>query len=235
VRWLAQEPVADAPPAVPAAYAAPAGARGAPAADSAPAYAAEAPIGGDRAGWPTDLAAFHAWWLEHPALDDGQVRGRVAPRGPAGAGLMIVVPEPEPEDEEHLLSGRGGSLLRAILAAIGSGPEEVYVASALPRATPGADWAAFHARGLGELLAHHIGLVGPKRLILFGPHILPLLGHNPAQIAQTSLSFNHEGRTIPLMGSQDLQVLVDKPARKAALWQRWLAFSGSKLDGTAQA
>src|SRR5262245_41235555 len=48
----------------------------------------------DRSGWPEDLAAFTPWWLSDPALDDGRVTGRVPPRGPADAEVMVVVPDP---------------------------------------------------------------------------------------------------------------------------------------------
>lgn len=234
VRWLAPDNPVERAPEVPAAYSAPPEQR---AARSAPATAAE-PVGGDPAGWPSDLEGFARWWLEHPSLDGGQVRGRIPPRGARGAPLMVVLAQPEPEDRENLLEGPAGTLLDSILAALGIAPDAVYLASALPRHTPGADWAALQAGGLGALLAHHVGLVAPERMILFGPNILPLLGNDPAQIAQTSLSFNHEGRTIPLLAAQDLGSLAARPARKAALWRRLLEFAepgvlGSKLDGTA--
>ena len=234
VRWLAPDELVERAPEVPAAYSAPPEQR---AARSAPPASAQR-VGGDRAGWPADIDAFANWWLEHPSLDGGQVRGRVPPRGPRGASLMVVLAQPEPEDREALLEGATGTLLDSILAAIGTAPDAVYLASALPRHTPGADWAALQSSGLGALLAHHVGLVGPERIILFGPHILPLVGHDPAQIAQNSLSFNHEGRTIPLLAAQELGSLAARPARKAALWRRLLDFAeprvlGSKLDGTA--
>jgi len=234
VRWLApDEPVLRAPE-VPPAYSA----RPEPGAERSTADASAEPVGGDRANWPGDLESFARWWLEHPSLDGGQVRGRIAPRGPKGAELMVVLAQPEPDDRESLLEGPAGTLLEAILAALGIAPDAVYLSSALPRHTPGADWPALQAAGLGALLAHHAGLVAPERMILFGAHVLPLLGHDPAQIAQTSLAFNHEGRTIPLLAAQDLGVLATRPARKAALWRRLLDFAepgvlGSKLDGTA--
>jgi DNA polymerase len=125
----------------------------------------------DRAAWPQDLASFAAWWLAEPSLDDGRVTGRVPPRGRQGAELMIVAPEPEHEDRERLLSGPQGRLLEAVLLAAGMAADDVYVASALPRHTPMVDWAAARARGIGEVLAHHIGLAAPKRLIAFGGNV----------------------------------------------------------------
>jgi DNA polymerase len=223
VRWLA-EPEADAAeqvPALPSAFVAPRREEtAAPGADDAVTR-----IGGGRAGWPTDLAAFAAWWLAEPSLDGGVVRGRVPPRGVQGAELMVVVAAPGEEDGEELLSGREGALLGAMLRAMGIAPEAVYFASALPRHTPLPDWDRLAAQGLGAVLAHHVRLVAPRRLIAFGTNILPLLGHDPAQIAATSLRFNHEGVMTPLLGALDLATLAGGPARKAGLWRRWLEFS----------
>jgi uracil-DNA glycosylase len=182
-------------------------------------------IGGPRDAWPASLGAFAEWWMAEPTLDGGTVRDRAAPRGPQGAELMVLVPAPGQDDGEQLLTGRDGSVLAAMLRAMGLEPDTVYFASALPRHIPLPDWDSLARDGLGEVLAHHIGLVAPQRLIAFGPSILPLLGHDPAQIAKTSLRFNHEGSNVKLFGALDLGTLATKPARKAGFWQRWLEFS----------
>ena len=224
-RWLqAEEPAA---PALPAGFAA--ADRAAPQV-SVP-DARQPAIGGDPALWPTDLAAFAEWWLTEPSLDGGQVRGRVAPRGPAGAELMVIVAQPAEDDGEALLEGREGAFLSAVLGAMGLSHDAVYFAAALPRHTPVPDWAALAAGGLGKVLAHHIGLVRPQRLIVFGSGILPLLGHEPAQSAKISPTFNHGGLRVPLLAALDLGVVADRPARKARLWQGWLEFTGSELSG----
>lgn len=211
-RWLA-------PPDEAVAAVAPAVARD-PAAPTAP--PPQAPFGGDRASWPDSLAGFAAWWLSEPALDEGQVRDRVPPRGPAGARIMVVVPQPEPGDSQHLLAGPEGDLLARMLGAMGVDAEAVYVASVLPRHTPLVDWPALAARGAGAVLAHHVALVAPERLIVFGGPVLPLLGHDPTHSAQTLPSFNHEGRTVPLLAARDLGALLARPAWKAGFWRNWL-------------
>lgn len=192
---------------------------------------APGPIGGDPSAWPTDLAGFSRWWLEEPSLDDGQVRGRIPPRGPAHAPLMIVATQPGPEDREVLFEGSAGAFLETLLGAMGLAGDAVYLASALPRHTPGANWPALVARGLGAVLARHVSLVAPQRILVLGSSALPLFGHDPAQFAKTSLCFNHEGRTIPLLAAPDLAAMADRPARKAMFWQRWLDFTGSGSTG----
>jgi DNA polymerase len=181
----------------------------------------------DAAALPQELAAFVGWWLAEPWLDDGRVAGRVPPRGEPGAAVMVIVPEPEKEDRDRLLSGPQGRLLDAILGAMGVALDQAYVASALPRHMPMADWRGLAARGLGEVLAHHVNLVGPRRLIAFGDNILPLLRNDPPNSGQVSLRFNHEGLSIPLLAASDLAVLLARPRAKARLWQQWLDWTGT--------
>jgi DNA polymerase len=176
----------------------------------------------DRSHWPQDLTGFTAWWLSEPALDDGRASGRVPPRGPAGAGVMVIVPEPERGDADRLLSGPQGRLLDAMLAAMEIAPEQAYLASVLPRHMPMPDWAALAAKGLGAVLCHHVALVRPQRLIALGGNILPLLGHDPAQSPAVLREFNHEGLTIPLLTGKALVALLERPRWKAGLWQGWL-------------
>ena len=200
-----------------------------PVARTAPSVTAAPParIGGDRAHWPPALADFGAWWLTEPSLDSAPAARRVLPIGPPGAALMVLVATPEPEDRETLLSGRQGRLIDAILKAFGTPRPEAYLASALPSHAPLADWAALAANGMGEVLAHHIALAGPQRLIVFGRDVSPLLGHDPAQAAQSSLRFNPYGLSVPLLYAPSLEALLERPALKRALWRRWLDWTGA--------
>jgi DNA polymerase len=180
----------------------------------------------DRSRWPQDLDAFAAWWLSEPWLDGGRTPERVPPRGAQGAQLMCIVPEPEAIDSEHLLSGPQGKLLDAILAAMGIAPAERYIASVLPRHTPMADWQALAERGMGEVLAHHIALARPQRIIAFGGNILPLFGNDLPNSDENLRRFNHEGVSIPLLAASDLAVLLARPRAKARLWRQWLDWTG---------
>jgi uracil-DNA glycosylase family 4 len=180
----------------------------------------------DRSAWPQDLAAFTAWWLSDPALDEGRVSGRVPPRGNKGAELLVIVPDPEREDAAddggRLLSGPQGRLLDAMLAAMGIAGDAAYVASVLPRHMPMADWAALAERGFGALLCHHIRLAAPRRIIALGSNILSLLGHDPAHSPAVLRDFNQDGVTIPLLAGKSLSALLERPRWKAGLWQGWL-------------
>jgi DNA polymerase len=210
--WLADEAPA-APPAT---------------ADAAPAPApppARPRVGGDRAAWPQDLAAFGRWWLDEPSLDAGGMHPRLAPRGAAGAALLMLVPMPEEGDREALLSGPQGRLLASFAHAAGLAPEAVAIAAALPRHTPLPDWARLEAGGHGEVLQHLLGLVRPERLMVFGRSILPLLGHAPAQGAPPVSELAIQGRTMPLLATYAPENLLKSARERAGLWQRWLEWT----------
>jgi DNA polymerase len=174
---------------------------------------------------PPNLADFNAWWLAEPALDGGRIAGRVPPRGQAGARLMILVPEPELEDDETLLSGPQGRLLDAMVTAMGISPQEAYVASVLPRHTPHADWETVAARGIGRVAAHHVALVSPQELIVFGQTIPSLLGNDPPNNSAILQSLNHEGASVPCLSDRSLGAMLERPRWKAGFWQRWLGRS----------
>lgn len=178
-----------------------------------------------RDDWPQSLAEFSAWWLAEPALDQGGTSPRVPPRGPQSAELMVLVPEPEADDRDTLLSGPLGKFINAMLDAMGIAPEAVYVASALPRNTPLADWQGIAAGGMGALTLHHIGLVAPQRLAVFGRNILPLLGHDPAQSPANLQFVNHEGGRVPVIAGWDLAALLARSKARSAFWQRWLEWT----------
>lgn len=174
---------------------------------------------------PQDLAAFHAWWMEEPGLDQIGPRGRVAPRGEAGAELMVLVVDPEEGDRDRLLSGTQGKLLFRMFAAMGLDETQVYLASALPRHTPMADGETLSRAGFAKVLLHHVELVRPKKVVAFGTNILPLLQHNAAQDPQSLREINHESANTPLLVAEGLDSMLAMPRLKARFWRRWLEWT----------
>ncbi|MEO9490984.1 MAG: uracil-DNA glycosylase family protein, partial [Marinomonas sp.] len=187
-----------------------------------------------QAGAPNNLDAFHAWWMEDPALDAIGPRGRVAARGEVGAELMVLVPDPAGDDGAQLLSGAQGQLLEKILKASAIEPSDVYYASALPRHTPMADGADLAAKGYAEVLHLHIALARPKRILAFGSHILPLLQHGAAEELQKEAGslqqINHDNRTTPLFVAQSLGGLMGSPSLKARFWRHWVKIRNGWFD-----
>lgn len=171
---------------------------------------------------PGDIEAFREWWLSAPEIDAGGPGGRVAPRGPIAAELMVLVMDPEAGDGEKLLSQGHGRLLANFLRAAGIDETRVYFASVLPRPTPMAEASSIELSGMGDVMRHHIALAAPKRILAFGRNILPLLGHDVAHDPASSLEFNRNGESLPLMGVVGLDSLGSVPRLKAVFWQKWL-------------
>ncbi len=192
---------------------------------AAPEPAAPAPaamIAGGDARLPADLSAFAAWWLTEPDLAPPGAR-RVPPAGPAAPDLMVIVPMPEAEDGNAILSGPAGRLLDGFLAAAGLSRAHVYCTAALPARIAAPDWAALAAAGLGRVLQHHVALVRPRRVLVFGQSGISALAGNDSPNNPPHLPFiNHDGATLPALGAYDLETILARPALKAGLWSRWL-------------
>lgn len=179
-------------------------------------------IGGDPASWPQDLGSFAQWWLEEPTLDRGGTFPRVPPRGPQGARLAIIVPMPEEADTATLLSGPQGRMLAAMADALGIASEEVYFAAALPRHMPLPDWDSMGRSGLGKVLRHHLALAAPKRLLVLGRDILPLLQNDPAQSAPAANEIAIQADAFPVLASYQPARLLQRAQWRAGLWRRLL-------------
>ncbi|MBB4857070.1 DNA polymerase [Novosphingobium chloroacetimidivorans] len=171
---------------------------------------------------PDTLETFQAWWMTAPELDGGRCTGRVPPRGAASPELMVIACAPESEDRELLLSGPEGRLVDAFIGACGLAEGQVYRASTLPCHAPGTDWSPQANQIVSHALIQHVSLVRPKRLLVLGFVILPLLGHDSPQAAAVSLTFNHEGATVPLLAVRRVPAASSQARWKSALWQAWL-------------
>lgn len=169
-----------------------------------------------------DLKEFREWWLSDPAIDQIGIRGRIPPIGPRAAQLMIVVMTPEEEDTQSLLSGAQGKLLDGFLRAARLERSEIYIASVLPRHSPISDGNNLKSTGYGKVLLHHIRLAEPKRLLVLGKNILPLLGHEMTQEPAHLQNINHENHTLPLMVVEGLGSMLAMPRLKARFWRKWL-------------
>ncbi|UAB77288.1 hypothetical protein INR77_10740 [Erythrobacter sp. SCSIO 43205] len=174
---------------------------------------------------PQTLEEFREWWLTAPGLDAIGPRGRVAPRGPQNADLMVLVIDPEQSDRDTLLSGPQGRLLNRIIAAMGINQESVYFASALPRHTPMADTAAIAASGMDEITKFHVNLVSPQRVLAFGAGIPPLLGHGLTNDLSLLREINQTTRSLPLFVTEGLDAMMAMPRLKARFWRRWIEWS----------
>jgi DNA polymerase len=185
-----------------------------------------APLGGDPATWPQTLAEFEPWWLSNAQIETAGTAPRIAPRGIAGAELMVLVPMPEANDSDRLLSGPHGQLVANMLRAMGIPEERAFLAAALPRQAHHPDWAALAGRELGKVLVHLVNLVAPKRLLVLGRAMLPLFGHGSAHPGQKPLSIELQGSPVPALVSFGPENLLETPRFRKLLWHGWLDWTG---------
>ncbi|MCB2051146.1 MAG: hypothetical protein KDE63_06925 [Novosphingobium sp.] len=233
-QWLAESDTSDAAQGADGPHSAanhnkpPTGQNNASPHKAPPAPANIKPIGKDENAPPDDIAAFQSWWKENSTLDIGGTGQRIAPRGNPGADLMVLVAEPEREDRDALLSGPQGKLLDAILRAMAIPTDGVYVAAALPRHTPHPDWEELASAGLRDVTLQHVRLAAPRRLLVFGRNILPLLSNDPAKISTSYHEINHDSARVLVFTSWDLGTLLLRAKARSSFWRNWLDWTEGK-------
>ena len=175
---------------------------------------------------PDTLAAFEAWRIG-PKAPEAAFHGRaMAAQGNPAAEIMIIIDMPEREDAESgiLMSGAAGRLFDKMLAAIGHSRDTVYLV-ALCNARPASGRIApeFEQR-LGEIVAHHVALAAPKRLLLMGnAPSRALLAADTLHARGSLRSLNHDLGTVEIkaqaVASFHPRFLIEKPAAKAEAWK----------------
>lgn len=137
-----------------------------------PAAAAPAPAAESVAAPPVDvmpdtLEAFRDWLLSTDSLPvAAPSTARVAPSGKPESGLMVMIEMPS--SEGGLMSAEAGALFDRMMGAIGRSRETLYLASLSPVRTANGRLDAAAATALAEIARHHVGLVAPRHLLLFG-------------------------------------------------------------------
>ncbi|HTH27169.1 MAG TPA: uracil-DNA glycosylase family protein [Sphingobium sp.] len=200
--WLSERP----PPAMPE-----------PREGQAPLTPASPPL-----AMPDELDGF-LHWLQHgtDTPEAGFPGDRIMPRTMARAPLLVIIDMPTGEDMTagRLFSGADGTLLKAMVRAIGLGDGDIGVASLL-LARPASGmcdagvWATAAAR-----MRHYISLTAPAALLLFGDQTSRALGGADDTGAQDpSGNVNHADAMMNAMHVPAPQVLMRYPARKAAVW-----------------
>jgi len=134
-----------------------------PAADPAEDEAGDAP--------PDQLDLFETWLRDSQAIPFASPTApRICPAGDPASGLMILTDMPSGEDcaAGTLISGEGGRLFDRMLAAIGRDRASVYLAALSCLRSPTGRLTTDSAKSCATLARHHVGLVRPRALLLFG-------------------------------------------------------------------
>ncbi len=180
---------------------------------------------------PDTLEAYVNWWVTTDAIPDaGPSARRIAPAGDASSGIMALIDLPDREDlaEGRLISGEAGQMFDRMLVAasketseaITISRETIRLAALSPGPVPTGRIAREHEKQLGEIAAHHIALIRPKRLWIMGEAASrAILGMELAQARGRKHIFNYDGGTVESVASLHPRLLVKSATLKRRVWE----------------
>ena len=177
---------------------------------------------------PSEFNAFRSFLETATGLPmDRTGARRVLPHGLAGARIMLLSDMPAREDasDERPIGGEAWILATRMLAAIGMTPDDVYSASLACFHVPGARLDSDDLERCRAIASHHIALVKPERLILFGD--------GPARALLGDQLSRVRGRVHRIEGVRTVATfhprwLLQRPADKALAWRDLLLLMEEK-------
>jgi uracil-DNA glycosylase len=143
---------------------------------------------------------------------------RILPHGPENATVMLLSDSPALEDftAGQPIGGDAWTLATRMLAAIGIKADDAYSASLSCFNTPGTRMTAEERQACGEIARRHVGLAGPKRLILFGDGpCLALLGKRLVE----ARGHVHKVEGVRTIATFHPRHLINRPLDKALAWK----------------
>ena len=165
---------------------------------------------------PANLASFQAWLATASGLPmDRPGAIRVAPQGVESARIMLLSDLPAREDEGKPIGGEAWALAQRMLAAIGIGPEDAYVASLSPFHAPGARFNG-ELEPCAALARDHVRLARPDRLLLFGDAPARALLGEPLARARGRV---HRIEGVRTVATFHPRWLLQRPSDKALAWR----------------
>ena len=190
----------------------------------APARAAEPAIVTDiappsPAELPPEYDAFRTYLETATGLPlDRAGAQRVLPHGLPGAKIMLLSDVPAREDagDGQPIGGEAWTLALRMLAAIGMTPDDAYSASLACFHVPGSRLADAELARCGDIARHHVALVKPERLLLFGEGpVRALLGEPLAQ----ARGHVHRIEGVRTVATFHPRWLLQRPSDKALAWR----------------
>lgn len=180
--------------------------------------------------FPDDLAAFQTWLATTDALPfAGPGARRLPPAGSASSGLMAVTDVPSAEDAAAgaLFSGEQGALVdnmlrkfsEQLLGGAALDRETIYLAPFSPIRPAAGRIDAAGVRFLAEAMRHHIGLVAPKAVLLFGDSCSrALLGKPMTEARGAWREVETPTGSIPAIVTIRPQELLSQPKLRTHAW-----------------
>lgn len=171
---------------------------------------------------PDQLELFRGWLKDRADLPFAAPRApRVCPSGDPASGLMMLADMPAAEDcaTGTLLSGEVGRLFDRMLAAIGRDRGSIYLASLSCLRSPDGRIEGEAGGRCAALARHHVGLVRPRALLLFGDTpAASLLGLNMAQARGRWHELTTHAGPVRTLVTLPPDLLLKSPKLKAHAW-----------------
>lgn len=171
---------------------------------------------------PGQLDLFQGWLRDSTSLPFASPTARrICPAGDPASGLMILTDMPAAEDctTGTLISGEVGRLFERMLAAIGRDRDSIYLASLSCLRSPDGRFTSAAATQCASLARHHVGLAGPRALLLFGDACSKaLLGLGMAQARGRWHEIATHAGTVKALVTLSPSFLLNQPAYKAQAW-----------------
>jgi uracil-DNA glycosylase family 4 len=168
---------------------------------------------------PGDIASFSAWLLESPDVPLAEPPARrVGPLGDPATDLMVMIAMPASGDA--LLAGEPGAMLERMMRAIGRDLGSIYLAPLSVVRAPTGRLRPEEATALAPIARHHIGLVRPRALLLFGDECaLALTGAPAIRARQRWHDVETPAGPVRAIATMSPQFLVRQPARRREVWE----------------
>ena len=163
---------------------------------------------------PSTLPEFHEWLRTSGRFPRGP---RLLPAGDPAAGLMMLTDMPGAEDARTgmLVSGELGAMFDRMLERIGRSREKVYLASMLPVRPAAGRLGSEDVAGLADIVRHHVALVRPDALLLFGDECSKaLLGLPMAAARGRPHLLETAAGPVRTIVTMSLQFLFSQPRRR---------------------
>lgn len=167
---------------------------------------------------PDTLDALHIWFATAP-LPFPTIGARLAPAGDPFGGLMVMVDMPSPSGD--WFEGEAGPLFDRMLSAMqGLDRDKIYLAALAPMRPLNGRIDAARARRLGEIARHHVGLVRPRALLLFGEACaLALLDSSIAQARGRRQEVDTPAGPIPTIATIRPEQIGGRAPLRKMVWE----------------
>ncbi|MGQ0660889.1 uracil-DNA glycosylase family protein [Sphingosinicella sp.] len=166
---------------------------------------------------PDTLDAFQLW-LRTAALPFPTIGSRLDPTGDPFSGLMVMTDMPAPNG--GWFEAEADPLFDRMMTAIGRGRDRLYLASLSPARSPQMRLEPVSAQRLADIARHHIGLVRPRALLLFGDMCAQaLLGGSVARTRGRWHALETPGGSVRTLATIRPEQVARQPSYRKIVWE----------------